>query len=202
VSEKILKMNAETLIRNAEWWHNDLERAKFVATVAHADQFRKWSNPEPLPYIVHPLSVMRSVMGHNKWFMCVHAGYDMQIAAVLHDTLEDTFITEDILSELFNIYVVEFVVGLTNVSKQTDKPRAERKQMDRDRISQCSDQIKLIKLYDRLDNLHDLYDAPTKFARLFIEESRQLIDVIGYVEPKLTEKLLVLCEDLDEYHST
>lgn len=57
-----------------------LERAIELAAKAHAGQRDK----EGLPYILHPLRVM----------MAVGAG-DARTVAVLHDTLEDTDLTED-----------------------------------------------------------------------------------------------------------
>lgn len=57
-----------------------LEKAVAIAAQAHAGQ----SDKEGLPYILHPLRVM----------LRVEEG-DARIVAVLHDTIEDTTLTED-----------------------------------------------------------------------------------------------------------
>ncbi|MGA8014703.1 MAG: GTP pyrophosphokinase [Candidatus Dormiibacterota bacterium] len=59
---------------------NLLERALRIALDAHEGQ--RYPSPEGEPYILHPLRVMASV-----------AGESAQIAAVLHDVIEDTEIT-------------------------------------------------------------------------------------------------------------
>ena len=59
---------------------NLLERALRIALDAHEGQ--RYPSPEGEPYIMHPLRVMASVGGESA-----------QIAAVLHDVVEDSEIT-------------------------------------------------------------------------------------------------------------
>src|ERR1700752_2724217 len=76
-----------------------LERAIELAARAHAGQRDK----EGLPYVLHPLRVM----------MAVGPG-DAQIVAVLHDTLEDTDLTEDDLRrEGFSEDIIAAVKAVT-----------------------------------------------------------------------------------------
>ena len=62
------------------------EQALEIATKYHKGQVRKFSG---LPYITHPIAVA------NEFILTEH-----RIIAVLHDTIEDTDITLDELSEL------------------------------------------------------------------------------------------------------
>ena len=77
-----------------------------IATKAHKGQFRKYSN---LPYIVHPIAVASNF--NNKKLKC---------AAILHDVIEDTEITED---ELLSLGVpkdiVKLVVVMTHCKNET-----------------------------------------------------------------------------------
>lgn len=57
-------------------------------------------------------------------------------------------------------------------------PRAERKAKDRQRLSQCNRETKIIKLLDRIDNLQDAIFAPAGFRRLYAEESLLLADAL------------------------
>ena len=59
-----------------------LDRAIRMAVSAHSGQ--TYPSPEPEPYILHPLRVMASVDGERD-----------QIAAVLHDVVEDCDVTLD-----------------------------------------------------------------------------------------------------------
>jgi (p)ppGpp synthase/HD superfamily hydrolase len=54
---------------------------------AHAGKYRKGTE---VPYIVHPLGVMKILVEHG-------ASEDLVVAGILHDTVEDTYVTlEDI----------------------------------------------------------------------------------------------------------
>src|ERR1700693_5668457 len=78
-----------------------LEQAIRVAVTAHNGQ--TYPSPEPEPYIMHPLRLMFSVDG--RW---------AQIAAVLHDVVEDTEVTFDRLrSEGFPPRVLQTLDSLT-----------------------------------------------------------------------------------------
>lgn len=80
-----------------------LEQAIAVAAAAHAGQLDK----QGLPYIEHPLAVMRLVAS-------VNAGVDAQVAAVLHDVVEDTAVTLDDLQRFgFSAAVIDAVDALT-----------------------------------------------------------------------------------------
>ena len=95
-------------------------RARQFATVAHQTQTRKYSGR---PYIEHPLAVARMVarFDHDE---------DMVIAALLHDTVEDTSVTIGEIECVFGPGVAVLVNDLTDVSCPTDGNRVARKQKD------------------------------------------------------------------------
>ncbi len=76
----------------------DLERAVSLATKLHKDQIDKGGSP----YIGHPLRVMKTIL---------YRGYDVEvaIAAVLHDTVEDTPLTLDEVREQFGERVATII---------------------------------------------------------------------------------------------
>jgi len=145
-----------------------------VATNAHKGQMRKWQLVKQ-EFIIHPIRVFhRLVMLDDPDI----TECDMA-AAILHDTIEDTYVTGEMLREKFNSIVAATVVELTNPSKTFPNfPRAKRKQMDREHLSTISRQAKIIKLIDRIDNLKDLKFAPAKFTVMYLEESEKLLDVL------------------------
>lgn len=79
----------------------DLGRAIAVAATAHADQLDKAGHP----YILHPIRVMQGVNGY---------GLTMQIVAVLHDVVEDTWVTLELLRKMgFSEPIVEAIESVT-----------------------------------------------------------------------------------------
>ena len=87
---------------------NIIKKARLFATVAHAaiGQRRKYTNE---PYIVHPEEVAKLVTRYG--------GTENQIAAAwLHDVVEDTNITEDLIHQEFGDDIASLVCCLTDVS--------------------------------------------------------------------------------------
>lgn len=108
-----------------------LEKAIELAARAHAGQLDKAG----LPYILHPLRVMLAVEGPEE-----------RMAAVLHDTVEDTDTTLDTLrSAGFSENVVRAVDALTKRDGETRLDAARR--AVRDPIARA------VKLADVADNM-------------------------------------------------
>ncbi len=82
-----------------------LEIALEIAAAAHAGQTDKAGQP----YILHPLRVMFSVKNA-----------DERIAAILHDTVEDTHVTfDDLVSAGFSASVITAVRALTKTDGES-----------------------------------------------------------------------------------
>lgn len=83
---------------------NQLERAIYLAVIAHTGQLDKVGQP----YILHPLRVMLSVSTESE-----------RVVAILHDVVEDTpWTCEDLLASGFSKYQVEAVRAITKVKGQ------------------------------------------------------------------------------------
>ncbi|MBB1088313.1 bifunctional (p)ppGpp synthetase/guanosine-3',5'-bis(diphosphate) 3'-pyrophosphohydrolase [Lysobacter sp. SG-8] len=125
-----------------------LRRAWAVGASAHAGQTRKSGEP----YITHPVAVAR---------VLAEQGLDAEtlIAAILHDTIEDTPVTRECLESEFGATVAELVDGVTKLDKLQFRSRAEataesfRKML----LAMSRDlRVILIKLADRLHNMRTL----------------------------------------------
>jgi (p)ppGpp synthase/HD superfamily hydrolase len=154
-----------------------VERARIFATAAHAavGQTRKYTGE---PYVVHPVEVagiVESAGGSNA----------MIAAALLHDVLEDTGVTFDLLVEQFGSEVAELVLWLTDVSKPEDGNRSTRKALDRQHSAAAPAEAQTIKVADLISNTRSIVAHDPGFAKTYLEEKRLLLDVLTKADPHL-----------------
>ncbi len=136
------------------------------------------------PYIIHPLGVA-TILGEER------ADADTICAGLLHDTLEDTEITSDIIINEFNSDVYRLVAGVTKI-KNTNFACAKDAQLANNRklIVSITDDIRIIiiKLADRLDNMRSLNFLPLekqlRIAKETIEIYVPLAEKIGAYQIK------------------
>lgn len=155
-----------------------IERAKYVCVFGHSNQFRKDGKT---PYYIHPYRVADYVNAY------VHSTENMVAAAYLHDILEDTEITKETLERLFKEDIVKLVVELTNPSKGLDLPRSTRKAIDREHLKFVSWGAKIIKMFDRFDNISDLSGFSKDFTKLYMEETLLMLAVIEDADKKFAD---------------
>ena len=126
-----------------------IRKAFNVALEAHKDMRRKSGEP----YIYHPLAVAKIAAEE------LGLGTLAIVCALLHDTVEDTYITLDDIENLFGKKERVIIDGLTKISgvfdHQTTSQQAEN---FRKMLLTLSDDVRviLIKLADRLHNMRTL----------------------------------------------
>ena len=81
--------------------HERLNEAIRFAVEAHAGQLRKGTQ---LPYIVHPMEVLAILAGMG-------ASFDVMIAGVLHDCIEDAEVGREELAAKFGEKVADMVAA-------------------------------------------------------------------------------------------
>lgn len=130
-----------------------LERAIEIAASAHAGQVDKADQP----YILHPIRVMMSV-----------STLEERIAAVLHDTVEDTTTTiDDLVSLGFSDAVISAVKALTKTEGESRLKAARRAVQD-----PVARVVKLADVADNMDLSRIPEPTPKDLARL--EEYKQV----------------------------
>ena len=138
-----------------------INKAKMLAGKAHEGQFRKYSG---MPYIVHPIEVATIVQ-------TVEHSDEMIAAALLHDVVEDTdYSFEDIAKEVSP--------EVTDVSSPQDGNRKVRKAIDKDHLAEQNAEVQTIKLADVISNSQDIKANDPKFAKVYIEEMKALLEVL------------------------
>lgn len=167
---------------------NIIEKARIFATAAHAavGQVRKYTSE---PYIVHPMEVQQLVASTRG------ATDEMQAAALLHDTLEDTEVTYALLHAEFGLVVADYVLWLSDVSKPEDGNRSYRKMLDRQHIAAAPAEVQTIKVADLIANTRSILAHDKNFAKVYLDEKRQLMDVLTKADAGLRARALA---QLDE----
>ena len=115
----------------------------------HAGQIRKNSG---LPYVIHCIEVAHVIeqMGFNEHSV---------IAAMLHDTLEDTAMPADRIRLLFGGEVLEMVMGLSETKLNADgkkRPWIDRKRDHLRSLQKSSVSVRAIALADQWHNLRSV----------------------------------------------
>lgn len=155
-----------------------LLKATAFATLKHDGQFRK--NKEAAPYITHPLGVC--LLLHKYATECRNT--PILVAAILHDTVEDTDTTLDEIEIKFGAEVRDLVAAVTD---DKSLPKAERKHLQIQNAPTMSKGAKMVKMADKLYNLNDLMKDPP------VEWDQERID--AYFEDG--QQVMIGCRDAD-----
>ncbi|MEZ5307783.1 MAG: HD domain-containing protein [Pyrinomonadaceae bacterium] len=126
-----------------------LKAADFAAR-KHVNQKRKGPNDEP--YINHPIEVAN--------FLSDIAGvsdHELLMAAILHDTIEDTSATKEELEEEFGHEVTSLVLEVTD---DRTLPKLERKEEQVRHAPHLSKRARLLKIADKISNVEDMLENP------------------------------------------
>ncbi|MBV8446291.1 MAG: bifunctional (p)ppGpp synthetase/guanosine-3',5'-bis(diphosphate) 3'-pyrophosphohydrolase, partial [Candidatus Dormibacteraeota bacterium] len=151
-----------------------LERAHTVARDAHEGQARLTGEP----YIEHPLAVATILAD-------LRLDGDTLVAALLHDTVEDTQVTRDDIRRDFGEHVATLVDGVTKLGKIHVRT-AEEHQAENIRkmlVAMAEDvRVVLIKLGDRLHNMRTIEGhVPDRRLRI----SRETLDIYAPLAHRL-----------------
>jgi (p)ppGpp synthase/HD superfamily hydrolase len=143
------------------------------AKVAHAGQTRKYMGD---PYYEHVRAVAR---------ICAIHGLPVHIvaAACLHDTVEDTPVTLEVLAQMFPPDVVAAVAYMTDQCH--DGNRRERKTAECARLATGTPEQQSLKLADLIDNTASIVEHDPKFAKTYLVEKRALLDALTSAWPSI-----------------
>lgn len=159
-----------------------------IGTFIHATNFAAFKHRQQrrkddvTPYINHPLALTQILWNES----CVDDAVVI-LAALLHDTVEDTDTTFEELEQNFGSEVTDVVRQVTD---DKSLPKATRKQLQIDHASHLSDRAKLVKLADKTANLRDMAasppaDWPIQRQYDYFEWAKTVVDRLRGVHPKL-----------------
>jgi guanosine-3',5'-bis(diphosphate) 3'-pyrophosphohydrolase len=140
-----------------------LNRAYVYAMKAHGAQKRASGDP----YFTHPLEVAAILTDLKLDDATI-------VAAVLHDTIEDTSSTREEIDQLFGREIGALVDGLTKLKKlDLVSKRAEQAENFRKLLLAIADDVRVlvVKLADRLHNMRTLHFVPPDKRQRIAEET-------------------------------
>jgi guanosine-3',5'-bis(diphosphate) 3'-pyrophosphohydrolase len=157
-----------------------LIRAAAFAAGKHRRQRRK--DADASPYINHPIALANLLANE-----AAVEDARVLVAALLHDTIEDTATTAQELEVAFGTEVAGIVVEVTD---DKSLPKVERKQAQIEHAASLSNRAKLVKLADKICNLRDMNDAPPagwplERRRDYFDWAKQVIDRMRGAHSKL-----------------
>jgi guanosine-3',5'-bis(diphosphate) 3'-pyrophosphohydrolase len=134
------------------------------------------------PYINHPLALAHILSGEGEI-----TEPDVLVAALLHDTIEDTETSAEELEREFGPNVASIV---SEVTDDKSLPKAERKRLQISKAASKSREAKLVKLADKISNLRDIaaappHDWPVERREAYFHWAKEVVDGLRGVNPVL-----------------
>ena len=173
-----------------------LNTIRDYADNAHGTQMRKYT---PERYIVHPIRVMETCRQYDPRLPIL-------AAALLHDVLEDTPVTEGQMRDFLHTVMeasdaektLELVVELTDVYVKEAYPqwnRRVRKDRETERIALTSADSQTIKYADIIDNCREIAKHDRGFAPRFLKECLVNLKVADKGNPELYRQALEMVKN-------
>ena len=126
----------------------EVYQAYLFGAQAHDGQYRQTGEP----YIYHPISVARILAE-------MHMDSKSIAAAILHDVIEDTAVTKELVAEKFGEEVSELVDGVSKLTEFKFKNKKEQQAVNIQKVLMAMARdirVIMIKLADRLHNMRTL----------------------------------------------
>lgn len=177
------------------WTPDSYTKAWNFAADAHRGQ---WVPGTKRPYINHLGNVTMEVMRAIAATSTVQYPDLAVQCALLHDTLEDTAVTYDIVVENFGRLVA---AGVEALSKNPALPRSAQMADSLQRIQQQPQEVWMVKLADRISNLQSppKHWNPEKVQR-YKREAQMILAALGeanlWLAHRLTEKIAIYGGDV------
>jgi guanosine-3',5'-bis(diphosphate) 3'-pyrophosphohydrolase len=157
---------------------NNTELKQLIKTLAFATQkhrHQRRKDIEASPYINHPITLVDILVNEAEV-----NDLDTLIAALLHDTIEDTDATVEEIEAEFGQIIAGLVMEVTD---DGSLPKLERKALQIKHAPDLSYKAKLIKFADKIANLRDIDRSPPagwslQRSQAYFDWAKQVIDGI------------------------
>jgi len=163
----------------------ELKKSIYYARKYHGAQMRQSGES----YYSHPIEVAYMLAEYAVSEAPQYYKTDILVTAVLHDTIEDTKLTEGMILDIFDKQIAEQVESL---SRNKDSGKITSKEMLYSLWNKKKNDIALIKLFDRLHNIRTIGSKSSdKQQKITIETVETFLALSIYLQiPKITQELI------------
>ncbi len=158
---------------------------KAICFSAHKHQRQRRKDEDASPYINHPIEVAELLANVGDV-----GDLPTLLAAILHDTAEDTGTTFSELEEFFGRDVGELVAEMTDDKRL---PKEERKRLQIEHARRLSAKAKLIKIADKICNVRDVIHTPpshwsAETKREYLQWAKKVVEGCRGSNPNLERR--------------
>jgi len=180
--DKILLLNDKAKVKVDL---SEIKKAIYYAKKYHGSQKRQSGEP----YYSHPLEV--AYMASDYLFRT-----DILVTAILHDTIEDTDLTFEMIESIFGKLVAHQVLDLTRINENGRKISSA--EMVQSLWLEKKYDILLIKHIDRLHNMQTIrFKSPEKIRKIVAETVSTFLLLAAYLEiPEHQDELKKICANI------
>lgn len=155
---------------------------KTIAFAAEKHRNQRRKDKEASPYINHPISVATVLSSEGNV-----DDESLLLAAILHDTVEDT---ETTFEELVNEFGHEVADVVREVTDDKTLPKAMRKELQIKHAPHVSPRAKQLKMADKICNIRDILKSPPEDWSLdrkheYLEWTNKVVDGCRGINPCL-----------------
>jgi (p)ppGpp synthase/HD superfamily hydrolase len=165
----------------------EIKKAIYYAKKYHGDQKRQSGEP----YYSHPLQVAYLIIDHATDRLTT----DILITSILHDTIEDTELTKEMIRHIFGLTIANNVEDLTRIKLDCKISSAEIMEL---LYKQRKNDLLTIKIFDRLHNLQTIdVKSKEKIKKTIIETLQRFLTASIYCNLQDVEKQIhELCRSI------
>jgi (p)ppGpp synthase/HD superfamily hydrolase len=167
-----------------------IKKAIYYARKYHGSQLRKSGEP----YYSHPIEVACIFVDYVTKENIKYFTTDLIITAILHDTIEDTELTEDMITQIFNRNVANKVIDLTRVKLDRKITAA---QSVAELFLEYKKDVLYVKLFDRVHNMRTIGSMkPEKIKKIAEETINYFLPLASYLAlTQYQEELIDICSE-------
>ncbi|WP_375331493.1 HD domain-containing protein [Candidatus Tisiphia endosymbiont of Oplodontha viridula] len=167
---------------------DEVKKGIYYAKKYHGSQMRQSGEP----YYSHPIEVAYMFAQYTALEIPRLFRTDMIVTALLHDTIEDTTLTEKMIAYIFGSQVASQVQDLTRVKPSGKISSAETLDL---LIQQKKYNVALIKIFDRIHNLETVgVKSPEKIKNIIEETVIHFVTLAMHLKiPTVTKQIIELC---------
>lgn len=184
-TERLLKklglLNEKTKVKAAKADLDEVRKAIYYARKFHGNQKRQTGEA----YYSHPIEVAYMISDYL-------LRTDILVTSILHDTIEDTEATKEIIAEIFGKQIADQVMDLTRIK---DYGKITSAQMVDLLWREKKYDMLLIKQFDRLHNTQTLHGQSPEKIRKTVEETMVSFVILAmqFEIPELKHALINNC---------